>query len=222
MPENNFSMSDLDPRIREQLIAGKPELKGLLGYYEEEGMTDRVLDMLDQQLRQRDLPEYDAYDAANREFVLSRYRDLEQFISVNGDDLLEQLLQLRERAEDAHSDLLTVKAKLDDDTVRRFLELLPARVFADIARSVTVVPAERSAHREAARRLTSYGGPVFDQIEQVFEAASGHEVLVRALDERIAEYVREGWVFECTYAWAVLPNSTELIGSAIEVQDRRG
>jgi len=53
MPENNFSMSDLDPQTREQLIAGKPELKGLLGYYEDEGMTERVLDMLAGQLQAR-------------------------------------------------------------------------------------------------------------------------------------------------------------------------
>jgi hypothetical protein len=30
MPEHNFAMSDLDPASREQLIAQKPELKGLL------------------------------------------------------------------------------------------------------------------------------------------------------------------------------------------------
>jgi len=42
MPENNFAMSDLDPETREQMIAQKPELKGLLGYYEDEGMTERV------------------------------------------------------------------------------------------------------------------------------------------------------------------------------------
>ena len=41
MPENNFSMSDFDPQTREQLIAKKPELKGLLGYYEEEGPGHR-------------------------------------------------------------------------------------------------------------------------------------------------------------------------------------
>ena len=98
MPENNFSMSDLDPQTREQLIAAKPELKGLLGYYEEEGMTERVLDMLDTKLRERDLPDYESYDAAKRDFILSTYRDLEQFVSTNGDEILEQLLELRERA----------------------------------------------------------------------------------------------------------------------------
>jgi hypothetical protein len=46
MPENNFSMGDLKPQTREQLVAEKPALKGLLEYYEAEGMTERVLDML--------------------------------------------------------------------------------------------------------------------------------------------------------------------------------
>jgi hypothetical protein len=98
MPENNFSMGDLEPQTRDQLIAEKPELKGLLGYYEEEGMTDRVLDMLGTKLRERDLPEYESYDAEKRDLLLNTYRDLEQFVSTNGDDVLEQLLALQERA----------------------------------------------------------------------------------------------------------------------------
>ena len=62
MPENNFSISDLDPQTREQLIATKQELKGLLGYYEEEGMTERVLDMLETRLHERDLPDYERFE----------------------------------------------------------------------------------------------------------------------------------------------------------------
>jgi hypothetical protein len=127
MPENNFSMSDLDPQTREQLIGDKPELKGLLGYYEDEGMTERVLDMLVDQLQARDLPEYESYDADKRDFILSTYRDLEQFVSTNGDEILEQLLALRERAEDAHSDMLSAKANLNDEILRRFLEMLSDR-----------------------------------------------------------------------------------------------
>ena len=98
MPENNFSISDLDPQTREQLIAAKPELKGLLGYYEEEGMTERVLDMLETSLHERDLPDYERFDPVKRDFILSTYRDLAHFVSTNGDDILEQLLELRERA----------------------------------------------------------------------------------------------------------------------------
>jgi hypothetical protein len=138
MPENNFQMSELDPETRKQLIAEKPELKGLLGYYEDEGMTERVLDMLTDELRNRDLPEYDTYDPAKRDFILSTYRDLEQFVSTNGDEILEQLLALRERAEDAHSDMLSAKADLNDEVLRRFLELLPDRAFADISNSVGI------------------------------------------------------------------------------------
>jgi hypothetical protein len=89
MPENNFSMADLDPPAREQLIAQKPELKGLLGYYEDEGMTECVLDMLADELRYRDLPDYDAYDPDKRDFILATYRNLEQFVSTNGDEILE-------------------------------------------------------------------------------------------------------------------------------------
>jgi hypothetical protein len=218
MPENNFSMSDLDPQPRGQLMATKPELKGFLGYYEEEGMTERVLDMLGTKLKERDLPDYESYDAAKRDFVLSTYRDLEQFVSTNGDEILEQLLALRERAEDAHSDMLCVKTNLNDKILLRFLEMLPNRAFMDMSNSVGIDPATANAKRLAASHLEFFGGPIFDRIEQAFAAASGHQALIKALDERIAEYVDEGWSFDCSYAWAVPVNPGDLLRSAIEIR----
>jgi hypothetical protein len=218
MPENNFSMTDLDPQTREQLIAEKPELKGLLGYYEEEGMTDRVLDMLGTKLRERDLPDYKSYDAEKRDFLLNTYRDLEQFVSTNGDEILEQLLALRERADDAHSDMLSVKANLNDEILRGFLEMLPDRAFVDISNSVGIDPSISNAKRLVARHLEYYGGPMLDRIEQAFEAASGHEAMLKGLDDRIAEYVNEGWSFDCSYVWAVLVNPGDLVNSAIEIR----
>ena len=216
MPENNFSMSDLDPQTREQLIAAKPELKGLLGYYEDEGMTERVLDMLGTKLRERDLPDYESYDAEKRNFVLSTYRDLEQFVSTNGDEILEQLLELRERAFDSHTDM-SVKADLNEKMLRRFLEMLPNRAFADIAISCGIDPATSNAKRLTARQLEFYGGPMFNGIEQAFAAASGHEALIKALGDRIAEYV-EGWSFDCSHVWALPVNPSNLPDSAIEIR----
>jgi hypothetical protein len=218
MPENNFAMSDLDLATREQLMADKPELKGLLGYYEDEGMTERVLDMLAGQLQARDLPEYESYDANKRDFVLSTYRDLEQFVSTNGDEILEQLIALRDRAEDTHSDMLSAKANLNDETLRRFLEMLPDRVFADISNSVGIEPTTSNARRLVARHLEFHGGPLFDRIEQAFNAASGHEAMIKALDERIAEYVDAGWSFDCSYVWVVPVNPSDLMNSAIEIR----
>ena len=218
MPENNFSISDLDPQTREQLIAAKPELKGLLGYYEEEGMTERVLDMLETSLHERDLPDYERFDPVKRDFILSTYRDLAHFVSTNGDDILEQLLELRERALNSHSDALSVKATLTDGVLRRFLEMLPHRAFADIATSIGIDPAISAAKPQVAQHLEFYGGPIFDRIEQAFASASGHGALLKALDERIAEYVDEGWSFDCSYAWAALVNPSDLLNSTIEIR----
>jgi hypothetical protein len=218
LPQNNFALSDIGPEAREKLIAEKPELKGLLGYYEDEGMTERVLDMLWDQLRARDLPDYEKYDADKREFVLSTYRDLEQFVSTNNDEILEELLALRERAENAHSDVLSVKADLNDEVLRRFLELLPGRAFSDISRSVAIDPKLPNAKRLVAQHLEYYGGPMFDRIERAFEGASGHEAMLKALDERIAAYLDEGWRFDCSYVWAAPVNPSNLLNSAIEVR----
>jgi hypothetical protein len=218
MPENNFSMSDLDPQTRNQLIADKPELIGLLGYYEEEGMTERVLDMLWTKLRERDLPDYESYDPEKKDFLLSTYRDLDQFVRDKGDEILEKLLGLRERAEDAHFDMLSVKANLNDEILRRFLEMLSDRAFADISNSVGIDPSASNAKRLVARHLEFYAGPMFDHIEEAFAVASDHEAMIKALDERIAEYVNEGWSFDCSYVWAVPVNPADLVNSAIETR----
>ena len=131
---------------------------------------------------------------------------------------MEQLLGLRERAEDAHSDVLSAKANLNDEIVRRFLEMLPDRAFVDISKSVGIDPSISNAKRLVARHLEFYGGPMFDRIEQAFAAASGHEAMIKALDERIAEYVTEGWSFDCSYVWAVPVNPGNLVNSAVETR----
>jgi hypothetical protein len=59
---------------------------------------------------------------------------------------------------------------------------------------------------------------MFDRIEQAFTAASGHEAMIKALDQRIAEYVNEGWSFDCSYVWAVPVNPSDLVNSAIQVR----
>ena len=89
--------------------------------------------------------------------------------------------------------------------------MLPHRTFADIATSIGIAPAIPTAKRQVAQHLELYGGPIFDRIEQAFAMASGHEALLKALDERIAEYVDEGWSFDCSYVWAALVNPGDLL-----------
>jgi hypothetical protein len=114
--------------------------------------------------------------------------------------------------------MLSAKANLNDETLRRFLEMLPDRAFADISNSVGIEPTTSNAKRLVARHLEFYGGPLFDRIEQAFNAASGHEAMIKALDERIAEYVNEGWSFDCSYVWVVPVNPSDLMNSAIEIR----
>ena len=128
------------------------------------------------------------------------------------------MLDIRERARDSHSDMLSMKANLTAEILRRFLEMLPDRAFGDIAKSVRIDPGISNAKRLVADNLEYYGGPMFERIEQAFDAASDHEAMIRVLDERIAEYVNEGWSFDCSYVWAVSVNPGNLVDSAVEIR----
>jgi len=88
----------------------------------------------------------------------------------------------------------------------------------DISNSDGIDPSISNAKRSVARHLGFYGGPMFNRIEQAFAAASGHEAMLKALDDRIIEYVNEGWSFDCSYAWAVPVNPGDPVNSAIEVR----
>ena len=86
------------------------------------------------------------------------------------------------------------------------------------SRTPGIEPTTSNAKRLVSRHLEFYGGPMFDRIEQAFAAASGHEAMVKALDQRIAEYVGEGWSFDCSYVWAVPVNPGDLMNSAIQAR----
>jgi len=115
----------------------------------------------------------------------------------------------------------SLKANLDENMLRRFLEMLPHRAVAEIASSLGFDPAKSSAKRQLAHHLEFYGGPIFNRIEQAFASASGHEALIKALDDRIAEYLDEGWSFDCGYLWAAPVNPSSQLDSAIEIRISR-
>ena len=89
----------------------------------------------------------------------------------------------------------------------------------DISNSVGIDPTTSNAKRLVARHLEFYGGPMLDRIERAFAAALGHGAMSKALDDGIADYVDEGWSFECSYVWAVPVNPGTLPDSAIENPD---
>src|SRR5438309_676066 len=47
---------------------------------------------------------------------------------------------------------------------------------------------------------------------------SGHEAMIKALDERIGEYVNGGWRFDCSYGWGISGNSSNPLNSAFQVR----
>jgi hypothetical protein len=61
-----------------------------------------------------------------------------------------------------------------------------------------------------------------EQREQAFIGASGHGALIKALDDRIAEYANDGWTFESAYIWAAFVTPSNLLGSAIEIRISEG
>jgi hypothetical protein len=70
LPQNNFSMDDLDAGLRNKLIEEKPELGSTWNLYEKYGLTDAVFDRVCERLRTHGLEEPHEFDADTGTIVI--------------------------------------------------------------------------------------------------------------------------------------------------------
>lgn len=138
-PENNFSMNDLDPSIKEKLIEENPKLASLYDLYQSEGMTKRVENRIQETLNDKRLPEI--YSIESDTVILTQFDDMESLFRAQFRDISQETFAVHEMIFDDYDYDMSQEEmidhatdlKINDEIIIRILEKLTDKTLEKIA-----------------------------------------------------------------------------------------
>lgn len=141
MPENNFSVYDLNQEQRDDLIAAKPSLEPLIDKFKRLGAVPEVIEMAQNEASNANLPSIYGIDEDGT-VVLQYWNDLERLAGdVYNFDAMDAIIkvisdpdEIDQKDRDAMSDALS----LDEGDVFEFLTHLPTEYRKRIADSLGI------------------------------------------------------------------------------------
>ena len=198
LPENNFSLDDLDEDTRDALVEEKPELGGLWAMYRKYGLNGSVETMLDSKLEsERIMPE--RLDRHGDTYLIADWRDLSRFLDDVDDDVVAEMVEIIEsKGEDVELD--EVEA-LDEEDLFDAIDALPDREHAKLLHLLSVepvphnqtIPHRRAVNLAVERLLRS---TLRDELLEIVNAqAKLPEAALPRLRARIGEYLEVGYPF---------------------------
>ena len=104
LPENNFSLNDLDESEREDLVQMNPNLMSVFEKYRKDGPTNEILLQLEDKLAESSLPDIDMIK--EKKVFLDSWDDLERFANDLDIEPLKNLIEKIENEEDLFGDSL--------------------------------------------------------------------------------------------------------------------
>ena len=102
LPQNNFSLNDLDESEREDLVQMNPNLMSVFEKYRKDGPTNEILLQLEDKLAESSLPDIDMIK--EKKVFLDSWDDLERFANDLDIEPLIELVKKIENEEDLFSD----------------------------------------------------------------------------------------------------------------------
>lgn len=111
LPESNFSMDDLEPAQREELIELKPSLGPLLDMYRKEGMTDLLQDLIEVSL---DSAEIEYAEVTNEHVIWDALNSMRDVVMTYGNDASIWLLRVADGEEYIESVVEAAPADVED------------------------------------------------------------------------------------------------------------
>jgi hypothetical protein len=212
LPEHNFTMSDLDDDVAKELKALKPGLADIDDLYRTEGMTPRVISLIDHRL-----PSglgTGTYDSADEAFIVETWKDLNHFLSHGVyDDNVEKIFDIAVGEADFQAD--RSKAAPDEfiDTVLNMPVQWQERI---VTRAGIIKPPKGEVDHiimDAAKRLVETD----DDWYRLFKEVYGNEDRIREEAwERLTQYVDVGWSFASMQVYLNIPSDEAALRAFVE------
>ena len=195
MPGNNFSLNDLPPKVRDALLEKKPELGGLDFWYKKEGLSRRVLRLMEQKLSDANIePDELTLSDDKKDFTIQTWSDLERFFTAIGDKILTGLMGFYEEDYSLSTEEL-------ENLIFDVLSVLPTNALHYVASELGVRISENPSRNELKNcvyRLTK------SHLRDTFEKAAGifDKDMKEKIKERIIKYLNCGIYFSVYCVWA--------------------
>lgn len=217
MPEQNFSLDDLDSDTRMALLEQRPELGGIGHVFDRYGMDDEHFwPVFRAALGSTGLSEPDYEPGAANEdgtvdpgdFVLARWPDFRRFVDdlEHGSDL-QKLVKFYEDLDDEEeigideNDVYDILAALPDDAQRAVSTRL----------ATPYVPANSPDYHAGLHRMARavMDGGMFDIFDEAARESSPLNGGIKArVRQRLEDYIRAGWPWACWYLHLNIPRLT--------------
>lgn len=191
--DQNFSLRDLNTKVRDELIKGKPSLGGI-SHLLATGKIDQIEDIITNKLESRGI-RIDYFEPINdgKDIVIEKWKDFSAFARDYGETAINSLLALIEDGEiDGHE----VSPPPDSDARLRVIEMLPDRYLKAIIRhygitekrSYAIVPT--ILHKMAIAR-----DEYWEALETAFHYGVDLKTLQHEAKMRLCEYLEAGLSF---------------------------
>ncbi len=232
MPENNFSLSDLeDDELADELRDEKPGLAGPTYWIEKaweagdyEGAAKALEELVDG--HSLDYPGHMKFDLSNAEegmykvdVELGEWDSYEDVAREYDDTPVEELFKLRDELESALADAGSLDAALEPGLMVDMFEMLPEEQLSQMAQELGIRdshPAKAIAAQIAAQGENHrYYDMVREAVSRTLDSdAAGAQVkkLIEQVNERLAIYADTGYRLRPWNIWAHPRNNEDELG----------
>ena len=217
LPEHNFSMSDLEPDVAAELKKLKSGLADLDDIYKAEGMTPRLIKLINNRLPSG--LSVGNYDKDRKSFIVESWENLDSFLRYGVyDDSVEKILEIAEGNASFQSDRSSIE---NAPTVFRETVLdMPLQWQERLIKraGLSKAPSDSMDHvlMNAAVQLERTNDAWYTTFLEVY--ASEDRIKEEAW-ERLARYVESGWSFACQNVFLNIPDDVESLKTFVENND---
>ena len=215
LPSHNFAMSDLDSEDAAELKKLKPGLADIDDLYHAEGMTDRVIRLIDSRL-----PEglsTGKYDKDAKVFIVDDWSDFERFVKYGVyDGNCEKVLDIAMGQADFQVDR---SDNAEEAFIETVMDMPPHWQEQLITRAGLNKPpgsAMGQVVTDAARHMIQSNDSWYQKFQEVY----GSEDRIKdEAWERLALYVKTGWSFACMQVYLNIPDDEAELKAFVENGD---
>ena len=215
LPEHNFAMSDLDPDVAKELKALKPGLADLDDIYRAEGMTKRLIDLIDSRLPSG--LSTGRYNKDTKTFIVDEWKDFGHFVQYGVyDDDVEKILDIATGQADFQVDRTDNEPDAFVETVLDMPSHWQERL---ITRAGMTQPPGSSMDQvvmDAAHQMIRDNDDWYQKFQAVY--ASEDRIREEAW-ERLSLYVKAGWSFACMSVYLNIPDEEEKLKAFVANND---